>query len=125
MLGLGIYFIYQGQVLQKIYLERTNFAVFREHIFELPTTYIEIYYGTNNISNNDLKLGRDFEIQFKTGSVALSLDGINLTLGTNQIKDSDLKVNLTEDPYFPNIFWITPMNFMYSMQTDFNIKYIL
>ena len=124
MLGLGIYFIYQGQVLQKFHLMRTNFAVYRERIFELPTIMIYIYYGNQNASNYDFKLGRDFEIQFKTGILALPLDGINLTLGENQIKDSDLKVNLA-DYNDPNLFRITPINFTSSMQTDFNFKYIL
>ena len=52
-----------------------------------------------------------------------TLDGINLTLGENQIKDSALKVNLA-DYNDPNLFRITPINFTSSMQTDFNFKYI-
>ena len=98
---------------------RTNFAVYRERIFELPTIMTFIYPF-----NDDLKLGRDFEIQFKSGSVAWDLDGTNLTLGANQMKDSDLKVNLTEDHFAPNVFRITPLNFVSSMPTDFHFKYI-
>ena len=110
MLGLGIYFIYQGQVLQKFERMRTSFAVYKECIFELPTimTYIYPY-------NDVMELGRDFEIQFATGDTAWALDGINLTLGENKIKDSGLKVNLTKDYFYPNMFRLTPINFPSSM----------
>ena len=43
LFGLGCYFIYQGQVVQKFTLGRTNFAEFDEELTEFPTlvTFID------------------------------------------------------------------------------------
>ena len=60
MLGLGFFFIYKGDVLQRFQLKRTNFAVFEEPITELPTikTYIDPY-------NGDLAYLKDFWIVWR------------------------------------------------------------
>ena len=44
LFGVGIYFIYQGDVVQRYLLRRTDFTVYEEDITELPTvvTYLRI-----------------------------------------------------------------------------------
>ena len=37
LLGMGIYFIYDGGLVQKFQLGRTNFALYEEPVSELPT----------------------------------------------------------------------------------------
>ena len=77
LLGVGCYLIYEGDVVQKYLRRRTNFAVHEEDMTELPTivTYIYPY-------SNDFKIGRDFEIQFKAGILAIPLTCQNLILIT-------------------------------------------
>ena len=43
-LCLGIYFIYEGNVVQRFQMKRTNFAESNERINELPTILAEIEY---------------------------------------------------------------------------------
>ena len=90
MLGLGIYFIYQGQVLQKFHLMRTNFAVYRERIFEPPSIMTGFYPF-----NGDLKLGRDFNLSYRSLTHPYNTSIANLTLGQqNNAQDSPLEVDL-------------------------------
>ena len=81
LLGVGCYLIYEGDVVQKYLRRRTNFAIHEEDISELPTivTYIYPYSDT-------FQLGRDFNIQFKAGLLAVPLEGLNLTMGKNKIR---------------------------------------
>ena len=114
MLGLGIYLIYQGEVLQKFQLMRTNFAVYKEHIFEFPTIGTCIYPYSYTF-----KLGRDFNIQFKAGVETFPLEGINLTIGENEIKNSRMKVSF-QRYHLPNSYTITQIHFEASMPLDEN-----
>ena len=41
-LGLGLYFIYQGEVLQRFYGKKTGMAYMEEELVELPTFLIWI-----------------------------------------------------------------------------------
>ena len=63
MLGIGFYFIHEGNVIQRYTKRRTNFAVYEEPTSELPTivTYVT-ESGTSKIS--ELKLQKDFDLQF-------------------------------------------------------------
>ena len=54
MLGLGVYLIYKGDVVQRFQRERTNFAVFEEEISELPSVVMYIQPW-----NSDIKFGKD------------------------------------------------------------------
>ena len=60
LFGLGCYFIYQGQVVQKFKLGRTNFAEFDEELTEFPTLVTFIDDG----GTNSLKIGIDFNISY-------------------------------------------------------------
>ena len=60
LFGLGCYFIYQGQVVQKFTLGRTNFAEFDEELTELPTLVAFIDDG----GTNSLKIVIDFNISY-------------------------------------------------------------
>ena len=54
LLSLGCYFIYQGQVVQRFIIQRTDFSEYSETVSELPTllTFPMLY--------NTLKFGKDF-----------------------------------------------------------------
>ena len=60
LLGVGIYFIYEGDVVQRYHRKRTNFAVYEEPMTELPTvvTYVQL------ATNEQIKLTEDFNIQY-------------------------------------------------------------
>ena len=85
MLGIGFYFIHEGNVIQRYLQRRTNFAVYEEPISELPTivTYVT-ESGSSKIS--ELKLQKDFDLQFTQTSYAKLA---NLSFGNNHIKDSN------------------------------------
>ena len=83
LLGLGVYFIYMGDVIPRFWLGRTNFAQYDEALTELP---IIATYVTNVPVNFTIR--KDFN---------LSLNGKILDLGINNIKSqssSHLKVRL-------------------------------
>ena len=87
MIALGCYFIYQGEVVQKYKSKMTNFALSEENIAELPTIKTWISPLTSQF-----KLGKDFNITYKSGTEASEMKPVNLSLGNNSI-DGDLTVN--------------------------------
>ena len=118
MLSLGIYFIYQGAVIPRYFNKRTYWAANEEIISELPSvvTWIHPY-------NSTLKLGEDFQIQYRSSTSNPIYKGINLTYGENNVMDSNLKVQL-EKLFHPNMFKITPLNFSPGIFHDYLITYI-
>ena len=111
MIALGCYFIYQGEVVQKYKSKMTNFALSEENIAELPTIKTWISPLTSQF-----KLGKDFNITYKSGTEASEMKPVNLSLGNNSI-DGDLTVNFQRLPG-RNIFQITPANFSPEMSLD-------
>ena len=89
MLGLAILFIYDGRVVSRYWLKRTNIAVYEEEITQLPTiiTYVRPI-------NDKITLGRDFKIFYQTGLNEYSDPWNELKHGENSIKDSLLSVSL-------------------------------
>ena len=59
LFALGCYFIYEGQVIQRYTLGRTNFAEFDEELVEFPTI---VFFIDNADDNRTYKLGSDFKI---------------------------------------------------------------
>ena len=121
MMGLGFYFIYKGNVVQRFQRERTNFAVYEEIITELPTIVTYIRLPKNRLA---VKYGQDFNIQYQSGTVATLGKGTNLTFGQNTIKNSQLKVKFEEHKNWPNTYQITAMNYRHGMPLDYLFTYI-
>ena len=128
MLGLGIYFIYQGDVIQRFHLMRTNFMVYEEPIYEHPTiiTWLDYTYMSPSIKN--ITFGKDFKIYFTTGRENVKQE---LIFGHNKILNSTLVLNLQQSfeglstkKLFPNHFKITPMNYKPEMPIDFRLTYM-
>ena len=126
MLGLAILFLYDGRVVSRYWLKRTNIAVYEEEITELPTiiTYVRPI-------NDKITLGRDFKIFYQTGLNEYSDPWNELKHGENSIKDSLLSVSfrhfyqgLTAEKYVVNIFTIAPRNFSVGMPVKFGLKYV-
>ena len=86
LLFLGVFFIYQGDVIHKYQIRRTNFAGFEEHPSELPTilTYVEY---TKPLMR--LKYGIDFNMSYEH----LGSFPTNLSEGINLIRGTDLKIH--------------------------------
>ena len=61
LLSVGIYFIYQGNVVQRFYQKKTNFAEYTEAIIEMPTITAVLYPNSNRQVHN-LTMGTDFDI---------------------------------------------------------------
>ena len=82
LLCVGIYFIYEGDIVQKFRLKRTNFAVaLGERLAELPTILTFVHQQ----SKNKLKLGIDFNISYHILSVPMIEKP--LKLGSNIIDE--------------------------------------
>ena len=56
LLGLGIYFIDQGDVIQRYRIKRTNFAEYSEPASELPTIITRVEHSSQAIHP---KIGTD------------------------------------------------------------------
>ena len=88
-LCLGIYFIYEGNVVQRFQMKRTNFAESNERVNELPTILANIEYQYP-YPNALLDYGIDFNISYQVfGSAA----AVNLTSGRNSLIESELIVD--------------------------------
>ena len=60
---LGIYFIYQGNVIQKFNAEKTFFAEYDEPVTEFPSI-ITSFDGFDGESKRKFKYGKDFNISY-------------------------------------------------------------
>ena len=121
LLGIGCYFIHQGDVVSNFQSKGTNFAMSKETITELPTITTYLWPPSK-----DFMLGRDYNISYQAAG---SHGGLNLTYGNNFLKDVGLSLNLvqldssntTGTP--TNWLKITPTNFLPGMQLDYMLTY--
>ena len=79
LLTLGCYFIYQGKVVQRFLIQRTDFSEYSEPMSELPTLL------TYAIPYDTLRFGKDFNISY---GVQGSFIKKNLSTGINQISNT-------------------------------------
>ena len=113
LLGLGIYLIYQGDIVQRFRLKRSNFAVFTEPIVELPTIVTYFYPPIN------IKYKSDFNISLvAVGTKTQS----NLEFGENVIQGTNLKVEFKELFHLDN-FRIKPLTFQREMDFIFTFNF--
>ena len=119
LLGLGIYFIYIGDVIPRFWIGRTNFAEYEEAMNELPTISTFII---DDIPAN-FTLGKDFN---------LSLSGKILEFGINDIQSRNLTVDV--QPVMPEQFFspsgkklhwvqIRPLNFPPEVPHRLDLEY--
>ena len=95
-LCLGIYFIYEGNVVQRFQMKRTNFAESNERINELPTILAEIEYKYP-YPDTLMIYGTDFNISYQAVGSEEKIDKqINLTLGENTLYNSELIINFQQ-----------------------------
>ena len=95
-LCLGIYFIYEGNVVQRFQMKRTNFAESNERINELPTILAEIEYRYP-YPDTLMIYGTDFNISYQAVGSEEKIDKqINLTLGENTLNNSELIINFEQ-----------------------------
>ena len=90
---LGLYFIYQGDVMNRFMLKRTNFAEYYEDITELPTIFTWIEF--DGYSESYLNVGIDFNVtwQWEWGDEDGYNPDIILKLGKNIIGIRKLEIN--------------------------------
>ena len=128
-LGLGMYFIYQGRVLQRFYGKKTAMGYMEEDLRELPTfvTYIS--------GSKSFELGKDFHIEYRVKIEGKDQGHTNLTHGDNTITEGRLGINLDG---WPNInggkglkfgrHWkslkLTPLNFPRGLRLDYIFRFI-
>ena len=123
LMGLGFYFIYKGDVLNRFQLKRTNFAEYTEDLSEIPTVTTWIVYASKGPF---LKYWRDFKIRYYHWDNNTSTI---LALGENDIQGSKLSVYLEEfkehegTTGYEQTFRITPINFEAGMPHDFALTY--
>ena len=128
MLGIGIYFIYDGGLVQQYQLGRTSFALYEEPISVLPTmvTFIKPW-------NESFTFEKDFNIsiyfkksQYETNQ---STPWSRLTYGQNMI-DTNVTLHmhhfydgLSAQEYRPNFFKIRAIQFPAGKSPNFVLKY--
>ena len=119
MTALGIYLFQQGDVLEKFKMNRTNFAVSKETLTELPTIITYILHPKEQVhthlkGSKNLSYKRDFWIHFQVLMGAQPNGAFhqkNLEIGENKIDGTNLIVKLEIFPRHHNWFKITPINF--------------
>ena len=99
-LCLGIYFIYEGNVVQRFQMKRTNFAESNERLNELPTILAEIEY-IYPYPDNLMIYGTDVNISYQAVGLEEKMEKqINLTLGKNTLSNSELIINFEQQSEF-------------------------
>ena len=114
LLGVGIFFIYQGDVITRYWLKRTNFAEFSEPLAELPTIL-----AYSDPPESSLSLQKDFNISlgvFKSKKIQFTLS----EEGRNSVGDGQQIFNL-ENVYNENGVRVTP----HGTNTNFKLTYVL
>ena len=114
----GLYFIYQGGIVQRFNLKRTNFAIYSEPIVELPTIVAYVYPWTNEIF-----YGTNFNISYekRNPSTSDTVSGTKLVYGENSIQDTNLKVEFQK--FQSNNFKIRPLNYKTGMDHDYVLTF--
>ena len=87
MFSLGVFFIYQGEILHRFKLQRTNFAVYEEAIFKLPNIVMYIWPYKN------ITFGHDYFIHYNMDQKKQESDWKTLTKGNNTSKGQTLVLN--------------------------------
>ena len=124
---LGFYFIYQGDVLQKFQLKRTNFAEYEEPITELPTYFVWLSpYDSRLMLGDNFNMSILDETTDPLNSISPSWrQGTKLRLGENLV--GDLKLTCTELQFAKDLemrlFKIRPENFTVGMPLDYTLKF--
>ena len=107
LICVGCFFIYQGDVLQRFQLKRTNFAEYEENLTEFPTILTWPAFG-------NLKFGEDYNISFR----APGLPQINLTEGYQTL--GKLSVHFESGM----IINLSPVDLSNGMVPDYKIVYL-
>ena len=132
MLGLAIYFIVDGDIINKYRLKRTNFAVSEEDIPELPTIITAV-----RPLREKFKYNKDFHIVYRAGIFAENGDWKKLQLGKDKsFKDVSVRLQqlspglvsvlgLSNWRDTENLYKITHVvKYSARMHTDFTLKFI-
>ena len=88
LLGLCIWELYRGDLLDKFQLQRTYFAEYEEEVTELPTILTYIEHDPRSSSWPKLEYGIDFNLSYGIGTSKW----VNLTQGENSFDNSPLKI---------------------------------
>ena len=118
LLGVGIFFIYQGDVITRYWLKRTNFAEFSEPLAELPTIL-----AFSDPPESSLSLQKDFNISlgvFKGKKIQFT----QLKKGRNSAGDGQLIFNL-ENVYNENTVRVTPLGTNTNFKLIYGLKFQL
>ena len=119
LFGLGIFFIIQGNVVQRFLKKRTDFSQYNEDIVERPTivTFID------PIPTN-MKYGKDYHIEYQVLGSSKGKDGMILSKGENEVNTKKGKIVIdVEELYQGNVFKITP--YQHCMDSNYHdIKYV-
>ena len=110
LICVGCFFIYQGDVLQRFHLKRTNFAEYEEDLTELPTIMIP------PVRPRNIKFERDYNISFQ------ALDGspyINPTDGYQTIGNLSVHFERTRQ----NGYQITPEDLSTRKVLNYQLTY--
>ena len=98
MITLGIFLIYTGEIIQRFQLQRTNFAVYEEAIFELP--HIVMYIAPHK----NITFGKDYMIHYNIGKHRKEhTDWKMLTRGNNTAKGQTLVLNFQH--HYEGLSW--------------------
>ena len=85
LLAIGIYFIIEGEVVQRYLLGLTDFYQYMEALTEFPTI---VTYITDPPSNS--RMGKDFNVSL---SLTDNIYQTILTIGKNHIQGTDIEID--------------------------------
>ena len=112
---LGLYFIYQGEVIQRFREGKTLFTEYEEALDEFPTITTCLKGDLHPMP----KYGKDFIISMGAMTETMT----DLTFGENIVSGGPLKVYFEPYGQFARELRITPMNFDPTMTKNYKLKY--
>ena len=123
LLCLGIYFIYQGGVVQRFHMKRTNFAEYSEPMTELPTIIIWIRTSSRGV----IRYQRDVNISYWHDGVNTGWSNnrsVSLSLGRNWFSSGQVGWHLEElGDYYGTYktLRLSPLTYTSGLAQDFTL----
>ena len=123
MLGVGIYLIYQGEVIEKYQQKLTRRNYYEQELTELPSIVTILEYHDPQLKKDIyLDFEKDYHILFNEGEHLSLENATRLTYGINSLRQSDFDVRV--ENYRNHIgVSITLMNFLSGLPTEYSFIY--
>ena len=122
MLGVGVYLIYEGDIINKYQQEITRRNYYEEEMTELPAIVTTVNYRADNNNKTTGQFEKDYHLHFIEGEQFSLENATSLTYGANSVNGSKFDVQI--ENYRNNIgVAIMLTNLSSGMPSEYNLIY--